>query len=113
MPFKGRANRLYCSKACKTQVNNAKTASLRKDYRYYARIMEHNIRVFETYQKKFGKFRAYVAKDNLRQLGFNIHGPFIINRVGQFVVGKYCLKDVGLWYKVEEQTNLSMAFMDI
>ncbi len=110
-PFTGRANKIYCSASCKSQANNSAELVLRKDSRFFAKVMERNERIFVAFMAHRASASKYVLKSELKQFGFNNHGPFVVYN-GRYVVGNYYLKEErGACYEVEKRSTFNDPFI--
>ena len=99
-PFTGRANRIYCSDSCKNQKNNTRDTALRKDSRFFANVMERNERILRAFMARPAVSKDTITQRELKELGFNLAGPFILHD-GGFLVGEFILKEyMTAFYKI-------------
>lgn len=107
-PFYGRANKKYCLTACKNQANNAPSLKMRRDNRFYAKVMEKNERILRAVMEDRTTFSKLIAKSELTRKGFNHHGPFVVYK-GKYLVGNYYLTEKGFWYEVSMKSTFTEA----
>lgn len=97
-PFVGRKNRVYCSHACKIEVNNNRELELRHTTKLHYTQMETNLRIIYQYMKDKPMQRVSVLKEKLIEAGFKTNGPFLLHIDDEgktcFEVGNYLLKDM-------------------
>ena len=107
-PFYGRANKKYCLPTCKNQANNAPTLKMRRDNRFFAKVMEKNERILRVVMQERTSLSNLIPKSDLTKKGFNHCGPFVVYN-GKYLLGNYYLKEKGLWYEVSMKSIFAEA----